>query len=71
MQELKTSIAQRKSAQKWDEKNAGRINIKAKKEKVDKCKDYAEKLNLTPSKFAMKAMLYCVDNNINFESEDK
>lgn len=71
MKELKTSQAQRKSAQKWDEKNAGRINIKAKNEDINPCKAYAEKLGITPSKFAIKAMHYCIANNITFESEVK
>lgn len=70
MKELKTSEAQRKSAQKWDEKNAGRINIKAKKDDVDLCKEYAEMLGITASKFAMKAMHYCIANKITFGKDD-
>ena len=70
MKELKTSEAQRKSAQKWDEKNAGQIGVKAKKEDIDKCKEYAKEMGIPPSRFALLAMHYCIDNNIKFRKED-
>ena len=70
MNDKKTSEAQIKSSTKWDENNAGQIGIKAKKGEIEECKEYAKSINLTPSKFAMKAMQYCIKNKINFNSED-
>ena len=71
MQELKTTEAQRRSNKKWDDNNAGQIGIKAKKKDIDECKEYAKGIGITPSKFAMLAMKYCIENNIRFESENK
>lgn len=69
MEIFKTSEAQRKSASKWNKENSGQIGIRAKKEEIAIFKEYAEKLGMTPSRFAMKSMLYCIENNIKFESE--
>lgn len=70
MSEKKTSEAQLKSAKKWDEMNAGQIGIKAKKGEIEECKEYAKSLNMTTSKFAMKAMKYCIKNKIEFNNEE-
>ena len=48
------------------------IATKAKKEEIAICKEYANNLGITPSKFALKSMLYCIKNNIIFnDTEDK
>lgn len=70
MSEHKVSEAKRRNNKKWDDQNTGQIGIKAKKGDVDKCKEYANQLGITPSKFAMKAMLYCIEHNITFDNKE-
>ena len=70
MIEPKVSESKRRNNKKYDEKNMAQIGIKAKKDDVEKCKSYAQSLCLTPSKFAMKAMLYCIENKIIFDNDD-
>lgn len=70
MENFKTSEAQRKSASKWNKENSGQIGIRAKKEEIAIFKEYAEKLGMTPSRFAIFAMHYCIDKNIKFGKED-
>lgn len=62
--------AQKRAKAKYDAKTYDIIATKAKKGEIEKCKEYAQKLEITPSKFALNAMLYCIKNNITFESED-
>ncbi|MBQ9385215.1 MAG: hypothetical protein IJT87_13370 [Ruminiclostridium sp.] len=71
MNEHKLSDAKRRNNKKYDDLNMSQIGIKAKKEEIEKCKDYAQKLEITPSKFALKSMLYCINNNITFDKEEK
>ena len=61
--------AQKRAKAKYDAKNYDMIATKAKKEDIERCKFYANKLEITPSKFAMKAMLYCIEHNITFEEK--
>ena len=70
MNEFKTTEAKRRNNKKYDDEHMSQIGIKAKKEEIDKCKSYASELGVTPSKFAMKAMLYCIENNIIFENKE-
>ena len=63
--------AQKRAKAKYDAKMYDMIATKAKKEDIEKCKEYAKSIELTPSKFALKAMLYCIENNINFNNEEK
>ena len=71
MENFKTSKAQRKSANKWNKENTAQIGIRAKKEEIAIFKEYAEKLSITPSRFAILAMHYCINNNIELRKEDK
>lgn len=57
--------AQKRAKAKYDAKNYDIITTKAKKEDIQKCKEYAQKLNITTSKFSLYAMLYCIENKIN------
>ena len=70
MKDLKVSESKRRNNKKYDDLNMSQIGIKAKKGDIDKCKEYAQKLEITPSKFAMKAMLYCIENNITFNDKE-
>lgn len=70
MENFRTSEAQRKSASKWNKENSGQIGIRAKKEEIAFFKEYAEKLGITPSRFAIKAMHYCIEKNIKFDGEE-
>lgn len=67
---MSVSEKQRRSQEKYDKENMAILATKAKKELIDKCKEYAKELNITPSKFAIKSMLYCIENNIKFGKED-
>lgn len=67
---MSVSEKQRKSQEKYDKNNMAILATKAKKGDIEECKEYAKSINLTPSKFAMKAMQYCIKNKINFNSED-
>ena len=62
--------AQKRAKAKYDAKTYDIIATKAKKGEIEKCKEYAQKLEITPSKFAMKAMLYCIENNITFNDKE-
>lgn len=64
--------AQKRAKAKYDAKTYDMIATKAKKEDIAICKEYANNLGITPSKFALKSMLYCIKNNIIFnDTEDK
>ena len=67
---MAVSEKQRRSQEKYDKENMAILATKAKKEDVDKCKEYAKEIGITPSKFAMLAMKYCIENNIKFEKEE-
>lgn len=67
---MSVSEKQRKSQEKYDKENMSILATKAKKEEIQKCKDYAEKCGMTASKFALKAMMYCIVNNIKLKDED-
>ena len=64
------SEAQKRADKKYRESaknNYTAISAGMTKEQAALCKSYAEKINLTPSKFALKAMLYCIENNIDLK----
>ena len=62
--------AQKRAKAKYDAKTYDTIATKAKKDDIEKCKQYAEKIMLTPSKFALQAMLYCIEHEIRFDVAD-
>ena len=68
------SEAQKKADQKYrasPKNNYTSISAGMTKEQAEMCKEYAQKYNMTPSRFAVNAMLYCIENNITFISKEK
>ena len=66
------SEAQKKADKKYRESEKNKytaISSGMTKEQADLCKGYAAKIGLSPSKFALNAMLYCIKNNIDLKSE--
>ena len=66
------SEAQKKADKKYRESEKNKytaISSGMTKEQADLCKGYAAKIGLSPSKFALNAMLYCIKNNIDLKKE--
>lgn len=64
------SEAQKKADKKYrqsEKNNYTAISSGMTKEQAALCKEYAAKIGLTPSKFALSAMLYCIENGIEFK----
>ena len=67
------SEAQKKADQKYrasPKNNYTSISAGMTKEQAELCKSYAKKLNITPSKFAVCSMIYCIENNITFNDKE-
>ncbi len=67
------SEAQKRADKKYRESeknNYTSISAGMTKEQALLCKGYAEKIGITPSKFALNAMLYCIENNIDLKSKE-
>ncbi len=70
--QIMRSEAQKKADKKYRESeknNYTAISSGMTKAQADTCKEYAAKIGLSPSKFALNAMLYCIENNIDFKNE--
>lgn len=62
--------AQKKADQKYrasPKNNYTSISAGMTKEQSNLCKEYAQKIGITPSRFAVNAMLYCIEHNITFK----
>lgn len=62
------SEAQKRADEKYrksEKNNYTSISSGMTKEQAALCKEYAAEIGMTPSKFALSAMLYCIENNIN------
>lgn len=65
--------AQKKADQKYrasPKNNYTSISAGMTKEQAFQCKEYAHKIGITPSRFAVNAMLYCIENNIIFDKKE-
>lgn len=40
------------------------------KEQAAMCREYASKIGISPSRFALSAMLYCIENNIDLKNQE-
>lgn len=65
--------AQRKADRKYrasEKNNYTSISAGMTKEQAEQCRDYAKKIGVTPSRFALNAMIYCIENNITFDNKE-
>ena len=63
--------AQRKAKKKYDLKTYSNITCKAKIPDIEKCKAHAVSIGVSPSKFSLLAMLYCIENNIDLINQEE
>ncbi len=66
------SEAQKRADKKYrksEKNNYTSISSGMTKEQAALCKEYASKMGITPSRFALSAMLYCIENNIDLKGE--
>ena len=65
--------AQKKADQKYrasPKNNYTSISAGMTKDQAEKCREYAQKNGITPSRFAVNAMLYCIEHNITFNNKE-
>lgn len=68
------SEAQKRADKKYletHEINQTTISTRVEKKKAEEIRTEAERQGMTASKYLLSAVLYCIENNIRFEREDK
>ena len=67
------SEAQKRAERKYqnsDKYDYTTIAAKTTKDIAGECRSYAEKMGITPSRFSVKAMLYCIRKNVTFDDDE-
>ena len=66
---MATTEAHKKASAKYDAKAYVKKLVRFKPDQWTMLKDYTEKNNYTDNGFIISAVMYCIENDINFKDE--